>query len=87
LFDRYKRLELQWYLSFDIKPIDKHTQQSNIIHMTVGDNSGKYGSRTPFVEFHRSSTRIVVDHQQELWFVVHLTEIEIIAGHQVGSYH
>jgi len=60
LFDRYKRLELQWYLSFDIKPINRYTHQSNIIHMTVGGNYRNYGSRTPFVEFQRSSTRIVV---------------------------
>ena len=28
--------------------------------MTVGDNSGKYGSRTPFIQFHKGSTKILV---------------------------
>ena len=44
-------LEKQFNVSFEVKPISFDEKYTNVIHFTTGNNSAKYGSRTPGVWF------------------------------------
>ena len=42
-------LEKQFNVSFEVKPTSFQWGQRNVIHFTIGDDHGNYGSRTPAV--------------------------------------
>ena len=57
------RIESQWYLSFDLKPVNISKDLSNILHLTKGGNEGQAGDRVPGVYFVAGTTTLrICDH-------------------------
>ena len=48
----------EWTLSFDITPIVAVSGWSNILHVTIGNNHGRYGDRTPGIWFISGTTKL-----------------------------
>ena len=50
----------EWRVTFDIKPLKKVADLSNILHITTGSDCCSYGSRIPGIWFDKNSFKLVV---------------------------
>ncbi|XP_065656161.1 uncharacterized protein LOC100212432 isoform X5 [Hydra vulgaris] len=50
------RLEKEYTVSFKIKPVSYSQGWKSVIHLTIGQNIGRYGDRTPAAWFHHDGS-------------------------------
>ena len=60
LIAQRKTLLRGWRVSFQINPFGTVKGWSNIIHATIGKNSGRYGDRIPGIWFHSLTTKLLI---------------------------
>ena len=62
LFTTIDRLSTEWSLSLDFKILTAQTEEyTSFVHLTIDDNAGNHGDRTPLLHLHKASGKIILN--------------------------
>ena len=59
LLTRIAKLNMEWRVSFEVKPTAFKAKVSSVLHMTAGGKGSKPGDQTPAVWFHKTKGILV----------------------------